>query len=59
MWSLNTNYMSLFQTLLHYQGEEHLHRVINFALKYMSELQLPAKRYETVSLKSISQTDLR
>ena len=34
----------LFQNLLHCKGEELLQRVINFALKYMSELQLPAKR---------------
>ncbi|XP_078316890.1 uncharacterized protein LOC111120200 isoform X2 [Crassostrea virginica] len=40
------------ENLLHNKGEECLQKVINFALKYMSELQLPAKRGTFVEFRS-------
>ncbi|XP_050345814.1 phosphomannomutase [Nymphalis io] len=40
------------QSILNYIGEETLQRVINFALGYMSKLQLPAKRGNFVEFRS-------
>ncbi|XP_061181008.1 uncharacterized protein LOC133189623 [Saccostrea echinata] len=40
------------ENLLHNKGEECLQKVINFALKYMSELELPAKRGTFVEFRS-------
>lgn len=40
------------ENLLHCKGEECLQKVINFALKYMSELTLPAKRGTFVEFRS-------
>ncbi|KAJ8318601.1 hypothetical protein KUTeg_003692 [Tegillarca granosa] len=38
--------------LLHYMGEEILQKVINFSLKYMSDITLPAKRGTFVEFRS-------
>lgn len=40
------------QSILNYIGEETLQKVINFALGYMSKLQLPAKRGNFVEFRS-------
>lgn len=38
------SYVNFFQTILSYMGEEKLQTFINFALKCLSEIKLPAKR---------------
>ncbi|KAK3089357.1 hypothetical protein FSP39_002990 [Pinctada imbricata] len=40
------------ENLLHYKGEETLQKVINFALRYMSDLKLPAKRGTFIEFRS-------
>jgi len=46
------NYFNLYQTIVDYLGEEKLQTFINFALGYMSKIQLPVKRGNFVEFRT-------